>query len=471
MAKKLLLAAAILGGVLALAIAVVFLVDFESPELGKVVVEKVNEATGARLTVGRYRLNLIRGLELEEVDVTASLPGGTLAAHLDGLVLKHRLLPLLTGKVAVEQIVLLRPQVEVTEGAGKKGKRRAPGDGSGRVEGGPPSESPSGDEESLPHETSAGESGGLALEISEIVIEDGSIRLQREGAEVATISVEGLNVRLQDLTFNPKAISLIHALSASGQLGIDTLSLDTTEVREVNGELKLDNGAFEGQDFAFRTDQGRFRADLAVDFNQIPFGYTLALRGDPLDVNAIVGSTDGGFGPGVLEFDAEGYGTDSKGIKGKGVLRLADGTLPSSPALVGVENALGRGTSLVGASYKATDASFHIENNRLTLSSFHLETPQAALDLKGTVDLDGPLALSLVLRTPREGLVIDEVPDEVLNALADDQGWISIPLRITGTREEPRVLPDSKALMAQVKESTGKLIEEGVKSFFQRTFN
>ena len=471
MAKKLLLAAAILGGVLALAIAVVFLVDFESPELGKVVVEKVNEATGARLTVGRYRLNLIRGLELEEVDVTASLPGGTLAAHLDGLVLKHRLLPLLTGKVAVEQIVLLRPQVEVTEGAGKKGKRRAPGDGSGRVEGGPPSESPSGDEESLPHETSAGESEGLALEISEIVIEDGSIRLQREGAEVATISVEGLNVRLQDLTFNPKAISLIHALSASGQLGIDTLSLDTTEVREVNGELKLDNGAFEGQDFAFRTDQGRFRADLAVDFNQIPFGYTLALRGDPLDVNAIVGSTDGGFGPRVLEFDAEGYGTDSKGIKGKGVLRLADGTFPSSPALVGVENALGRGTSLVGASYKATDASFHIENNRLTLSSFHLETPQAALDLKGTVDLDGPLALSLVLRTPREGLVIDEVPDEVLNALADDQGWISIPLRITGTREEPRVLPDSKALMAQVKESTGKLIEEGVKSFFQRTFN
>ena len=36
MAKKLLLAAAVLGGVLALAIAVVFLVDFESPELGKV---------------------------------------------------------------------------------------------------------------------------------------------------------------------------------------------------------------------------------------------------------------------------------------------------------------------------------------------------------------------------------------------------------------------------------------------------
>ncbi len=471
MAKKLFLAAAVLGGVLALAIAVVFLVDFESPELGKAVVEKVNEATGARLTVGRYRLNLIRGLELEEVEVTTSLPGGTLAAHLDGLVLKHRLLPLLTGKIAVDQIVLLRPRVELTEGAEKKRKRRAQGDDTGGTEGGPPSESSSGDEESLPHETTAGESGGLALEISEIVVEDGSIRLLREGTEGATISVEGLNVRLQDLSFNQNALSLIHALSASGQLGIDTLSLDTTEVREVDGKLKLDNGTFEGKDFTLRTDQGRFRAELAVDFNQIPFGYTLALRGDPLDVNAIAGATDGGFGPGVLEFDAEGYGTDSRGIKGQGVLRLAEGKLPSSPALVGVENALGRGTSLVGAPYKATDAPFHIENNRLTLEDFQLETPQAALDLKGTVDLDGTLALSLALRTPREGLVIDEVPDEVLDALADDEGWISVPLRITGTREEPRVLPDSKALMAQAKKSAPKLIEEGLKSFFERTFN
>ena len=172
-----------------------------------------------------------------------------------------------------------------------------------------------------------------------------------------------------------------------------------------------------------------------------------------------------------FELDAEGYGTDSKGIKGKGVLHLAEGRLPSSPALAGVEKALGRGTSLVGASYLATEAPFHVENNRLTLEGFQLETPQAALDLKGTVDLDGPLALSLVLRTPREGLVIHEVPAEVLDALADDEGWIAVPLQITGTREEPRVTPDAKALLAQAKKSTGKLIQEGVKSFFQRTFN
>lgn len=470
MAKKLLLVAAIALGVLVVAIAVAFLVDFDSPELGEAVVAKANEATGARFTVGRYRLNLIRGLELEDVGVRTTLPGAELAAQLDGLVLKHRLLPLLFGKVAVEQIVLLRPQVELIEGV--EAKRDVPRRRAGEA-GEPHSETRSEGEEGeevLPEEA-PGEVGGLELEIAEIRIEDAAIRVRRGDAEEAATTVDGLNVLLQDLSYRPGALSVIHALSASGSLDIDALSLDSTEVREVSGGLRLDNGSFEGRDLAFHTEEGQFRAQLAVDFNQIPFGYTLSLQGDPLDVNAIAGATDGGFGPGLLTFDAEGYGADSGGLKGKGVLHLAAGTLPSTPALVGIEKAIGRGTSLVGAPYEATEAPFSIGNNRLTLDGFQLETPQAALDLKGTADLDGPLALNLVLRTPREGLVINEVPNEVLDALADDEGWVSVPLRVTGTREEPRVRPDAQALLAQAKKSTGKVIKEGVKSFLERAFN
>ena len=98
----------------------------------------------------------------------------------------------------------------------------------------------------------------------------------------------------------------------------------------------------------------------------------------------------------------------------------------------------------MGSRYQATDAAFRIEKNQLILERFRLETPQARLDLEGIVHLDGPLALKLVLRTPRQGLVIKEVPDEVLDALTDDEGWVAIPLRITGTRDEPKVLPDAK---------------------------
>ena len=463
MAKKLFL---VVVAILVVAVAILFFVDFDSPELGNAVLEKANEATGANLSVENFRLNLIRGLELEGVESTSSFPGTVVNARIDKLVLRHRLLPLLSGRVVVDQILLRHPEVELVERGGKSkknsGKRGKPkkkletesSDANG-ADGQPPTKEA---EESI---------GGLDLEISEIRIEDGSIR-KGSVSSVSPFSVDGLDLTLRDLTFNRGALSLLHAITAVGSLRLDGLTLDGMEVREVRGELTLDQGLLEGKDFTFVTEQGTFHAQLSVDFTRIPFAYTLSLRGDPIDVNAIARSKEGGFGAGLLELEAEGFGTDSKGIRGKGVLRLEEGKLPSTPVLAALEKLLARGTSLVGSRYQATDAPFRIEKNELILERFRLETPQAGLDLEGIVHLDGPLALKLVLRTPREGLVIKEVPDEVLDALTDDEGWVAIPFRITGTRDEPKVLPDAKSLLTG--SGTRKLIERGIKGFLDKKF-
>ncbi len=464
MAKKIFL---VVVAILVVAVAILFFVDFDSPELGNAVLEKANEATGANLSVESFRLNLIRGLELEGVESTTSFAGTVVNTRIDKLVLRHRLLPLLSGRVAVDRVLLRRPEVELVErgvkskkNSGKrssklsrpKKKPKAESSGASGADGQPPAKEA---EENV---------GGFALEISEIRIEDGSIRK----GSVAPFSVDGLDLTLRDLSFNRRAISLLHAITAVGSLGLDGLTLDGMEVREVRGEITLDRGLLEGKDFTFVTEQGTFHAQLRADFNRIPFAYTLSLRGDPIDVNAIARSKEGGFGAGLLELEAEGFGTDSKGIRGKGVLRLDEGTLPSTPVLAALEKLLARGTSLVGSRYQATDAPFRIEKNQLILERFRLETPQAGLDLEGIVHLDGPLALKLVLRTPREGLVIKEVPDEVLDALTDDEGWVAIPFRITGTRDEPKVLPDAKSLLTG--SGTQKLIERGIKRFLDKKF-
>ena len=72
MAKKLFI---VVVAILVVAVAILFFVDFDSPELGNAVLEKANEATGANLSVESFRLNLIRGLELEGVESTSSFPG------------------------------------------------------------------------------------------------------------------------------------------------------------------------------------------------------------------------------------------------------------------------------------------------------------------------------------------------------------------------------------------------------------
>ena len=458
MVKKLFL---VVVAILVVAVAILFFVDFDSPELGNAVLEKANEATGANLSVESFRLNLIRGLELKGVESTSSFPGTVVNARIDELVLRHRLLPLLSGRVAVDQILLRRPEVELVE-RGTKSKKNSAKRGKAKKKSEAESSGANGAAGQPPTKEAEESFGGLALEISEIRIEDGSIRK----GSAAPFAIDGLDLTLRDLSFNRRAISLLHAITAVGSLGLDGLTLDDMEVREVRGELTLDQGLLEGKDFTFVTEQGTFHAQLRADFNRIPFTYTLSLRGDPIDVNAIARSKEGGFGAGLLELEAEGFGTDSKGIRGKGVLRLDEGKLPATPMLAGLETALGRGTTLVGSRYQATDAPFRIEKNQFILERFQLETPQAALDLKGIVHLDGPLALKLTLRTPREGLVIKEVPDEVLDALTDDEGWVAIPFRITGTRDEPKVLPDAKALLTG--SGTQKLIERGIKGFLNK---
>ena len=256
MAKKLLVFAA---AIVFVALAVVFMVDFESPELGKAVLEKATETTGAKLSVERFRLNLIRGLELEGVEATSSLPGTIVDTRIDKLILRHRWLPLLSGRVAVDQLLIRRPELVLVERGAARKKKSAKGTKAKKESQGAPS--------------GANRAGG----------ESDSVSHREESA----------------------------------------------------------------------------------DTRAIPVG------------------------------DAPG-GTD----------------------------------------------------------------------LEGIVHLDGPLALKLLLRTPREGLVINEVPDEVLDALTDEEGWVAIPFRITGTRDEPKVLPDAKSLLTGG--GTQRLIERGIKSFLNK---
>ena len=94
------------------------------------------------------------------------------------------------------------------------------------------------------------------------------------------------------------------------------------------------------------------------------------------------------------------------------------------------------------------------------------------VDLEGSVDLDGPLSLSVVVRTPREGLEIKEVRDEVLDLMTTEEGWVAIPFQVAGTVEEPSVRPDARALAAVGRSGAGKLLQEkateGIKSLFRR---
>jgi len=262
------------------------------------------------------------------------------------------------------------------------------------------------------------------------------------------MALEGLGLQLRKIAYAGKGSSPFHALSGQGELATRTIDIESFRVNDLRGNFKLETGQFQIPEVNFTTKEGSFRGNLGLDFNRSPFGYTLAVKGEPLDLNAVIGvQKGGGFGPGHLDLTGEGFGTDSSHLKAKGSLRLDEGTLPQNPVIVGVMKALGKGAE--PTPYKATKASFRLEKNRLSLDPFNLETPSLGVEVKGWADLAGPLDLDLAVRAKRAGVVVEGVGDHVLDTLADEEGWIAIPMSVTGTLEKPVVRPDTKALLKQ----------------------
>ncbi len=147
--------------------------DWDSPELGQALLDKAGEATGIEMTATGFQLNLLKGVRLEGIKARSEVPGRTFLFSMDQMVFEHRLAPLLSGTVAIERIVLDKPQFELVEsgeatpGESEPDKEEAP----------PPTE-----------DSDVPEQGGLALNVKEIVLTDAALamRSQKGGAESTT---------------------------------------------------------------------------------------------------------------------------------------------------------------------------------------------------------------------------------------------------------------------------------------------
>jgi uncharacterized protein involved in outer membrane biogenesis len=425
MAKKILIVLA------ALAAVAIFLLsrDWDSPELGKAILDKVSAATGIQIRAEGFRLNLLKGVVLEKVEASSEGEGRDLTFQLDRLVFEHRLLPLLSGTVAVERILLEKPRIELlqTKSKGAYSKKK---------------ETP---ESSTGEAGEPGGGGGLALDVKQIQIEDGSLSVKNEKGEEKT-RAQGLDLEMRNVSFDPGVASLA-GLSAEGDLAVREMVFDTLQLTEVEGEFELKEAVFVVPELSFAMPNARFTSGAKLDFHRVPLTYAMTGKGEPLDLNGMVGAKEG-FSPGTLHLEAQGSGPETRNLRGEGRLVLPEGRFPDAPMFRGIDAALGK-KAVVGSPYQATEASFRVQNDVVTLDPFRFESGDARVDLRGTLKLEGAVDFDLSLATPREGLRIEGVGSDALDLLADDGGWVPVPIQITGTLEDPKVRPDVKALASQ----------------------
>lgn len=429
MARRYAVAAVLAGAVLAL-VAVAALVSFDASTLGRAVLQRAAALTGGTLTARSFRLRPLAGLAVEGLEGSLAFSGGKATLSVDRVVLDHRLWGLLLGEVAVDRLVLHRPRIRLVETRTEGRALRRPA--------------------VVP---AAAGLGRLALRISRIDVEDGTIELQAPG-QARPVVASGFEVKLRDVAFDRRQTAALGGLSGAGEVRAARIGFARSEARDVRGSVRIGGGRLSTGAVRFQTPQGPFEATLDARLDKLPLAYTLALRGDPLDVGSMMtvsrAGAAAGPGAGALQLDARGIGAEAAGLSGQGVLRLQAGTLPATPLLQAVERALGR-TRLVGARYEATEAPFRVEDGRVLLDDFQLRTRDVGMDLAGWASLQGPLELSVTIHAPRVGLTVEGVAAGALDLMTDDQGRVVVPLKVTGTQEQPRVRPDAAAFAVQAR--------------------
>ena len=466
--QKLMFAAAACAGLLLLALIAVLFIEFDSPELGRLALGQVGKASGFDLQAQGFKLNLLRGLELDQVEARAT--SGDLAASVDKVVLKHRPMDLLGGTLTVTEVRIERPQVEIESAEEEATGPAAPPAGPGAAD-------------AAAAEPAEPEATSLDLAISSIRLVDGSL-VQRDAAGGAT-SVRGLEVEVDDLKLGADTAGGEPA--ARGQIRIDEVEMtdgvettivrgieidldtlatgrglslagtsltgetrfaevitasdeeSTTQATDVRGQLALADGRFQMREIEMATPQGELQGELAADVADEPLTYSLNLHGDALSTGVLFGIGNlRGLGTSTFKLQVAGEGPDPARIAGEGGLTINGGELPDHPALAQVEQLLGNVT-LIGTGYEAFPVTFDIRSHRVNVAPCTLNAGPVSLTLAGWVDFDGPLEMELTVLTPREGLKIEEIPAEVLEVLAEDDGRVNLPVLLTGTTDGTKV--------------------------------
>jgi len=331
-----------------LALSVLWLVDFDATALGTAALRQASASTGIQFDASRYRINLVRGLELENVEASARVPGGRYTIAMPTMRFDHRISSLLSGQLEIERVLLTEPRVVIV--IGLEPEPTAPASSSS-TRARRPRERP---------ETPQGEpaTSPVELRIREVELSGAAFSFNDE------LSLDGVDLSLQSPALATGALTLLHAIAATGQISVQELRFRTMKVQNITATLALSGGRLELTDGAFETEQSSFHGNVHVDFNAIPARHRLSLTGRLKGV------------PGEVSFEGEGFGLDAANLKGDGRWTVPAGRFDAAP--------LWQILALTGTAYEATEIMFQIADGRLMLDG---------LWIRGSVGLDGTLDL------------------------------------------------------------------------------
>jgi hypothetical protein len=281
---------------------------------------------------------------------------------------------------------------------------------------------------------------GLALELERIELGDGIADV------AATRSETGGAGR-------PLTVAVVEAASARGRFRAATIRSGDVRATEARGDLEVEAAVIRVVGARFFIEGSEYEADASIDLSVQPFLFEVEIRGELVDLGALVAAigrreppTSGpGFGPGRLVYAGAGVGPGFGGITGEGSLALATGTLGGVPLDGSLETILG--AILDDTRYEPTEIHFRNRGRAFEIEPATLVTDRGEITAAGSVDLDGDIDLRgrLLLREGGLGLLLQMVLGDPAVLQVEHDGRLSVPYRVTGPSRDPSLAVDTDA--------------------------
>ncbi|HXV62967.1 MAG TPA: AsmA-like C-terminal region-containing protein [Vicinamibacteria bacterium] len=371
----------VLGSALAAGL-VATLVELDAPTLGRAALGRASEASEMSLEASRFRFHLLEGLTIEGVRARSARPGYRFDLELGRLRFEHELRSLIRGRLLIVRVVAESPRLQIR--LGTRGANLEPP----RDPGLPRSSANRGQPHSLPDasEEKRGEPAiDVELAVSELVIESGALWVldQTEGERIA---LDGVELTLREPRFDRNALSLVHGLSASGEIRASEIRFASTRLSDVFGRMESDRGKLRLDDLQFASGARRLSGRLALDGNVLPLSYEISLDTSSIDLPPWARGAK-------ARIEGRGFGLEARNFTGAGALTVAAGALPDVAWVRTLGQASGI-VGLVGAPFDSAEVPFEMSRGTVRVRPFELKTSGTSWRVEGTIDLQGPIVLT-----------------------------------------------------------------------------
>ena len=443
-----LLALLVVGG------AVWAVTSLDAEALGREALEHLNRREGVDLRAESFHLGLFDGLEMRNAEGSLRFSDATMDVALGSLTLEPELLPLLRRRLVIREAVLDAPELRLISdrpgAAGPKRESRREARRRRREE----RRAQKQEDDGVPA-AAAPVAAAVAVEVRSLRLIEGALTLVDAAGGVTEI--RGLELELRDLEIEDE--EALAGVRGRGSLRAAEVASGGITATGLSSGLEAGDGRLRFTDVAFDTPSAQVRgASLSADLTRVPYAYELAADGDmDLDI-FLAGEAGGAAGPARLRLDVQGEGPDAGQVRGSGLVTLERGSFPAPPLIRQIESIAG--DLLTGRSYEETEIPFSVDGEVIEVGTFELLSEEIGLGGEGRIDLTGPVSMTLRLKAPREGIQADGLGSEVLDALTGDDGRVTLPLRVGGTLESPRVEPDLEILGDRVLDKAREAAEE-----------